>query len=52
MPFKSKAQQRWMFANKPQLAQKWAQHTPSIRRLPKRLVENAALKKAFTREKA
>ena len=49
MPFKSQAQARWMFANKPQMAQKWARHTPNIRRLPQRLVENAALKKAFKR---
>lgn len=36
MPFKSKAQAKWMFANKPKMAKKWAAHTPSIKRLPVR----------------
>lgn len=34
MPFKSKAQQKWMFANKPAMAKKWAEHTPNIKKLP------------------
>ena len=36
MPFKSKAQARWMFANKPAMAKKWAKHTKSIKKLPKK----------------
>jgi hypothetical protein len=36
MPFKSKAQQRFMFAKMPKVAKRWAKHTPSIKRLPKR----------------
>jgi hypothetical protein len=36
MPFKSKAQAKWMFANKPQMAKKWADHTPNIKALPKK----------------
>lgn len=34
MPFKSKAQARWMFANHPKMAKEWAAHTPSMRALP------------------
>jgi len=29
MPFKSEAQRRWMYANKPAMAQDWEQKTPS-----------------------
>lgn len=36
MPFKSKRQQRWMFANKPRMAKRWAEHTPNIKALPER----------------
>ena len=34
MPFKSKAQQRWMFAKKPAMAKRWAKETPNIKKLP------------------
>jgi len=34
MPFKSKAQMRWMFANHPEMAKRWAEHTPDIKNLP------------------
>lgn len=37
MPFKSQAQRKWMFANKPEMAAKWAAETPSGKKLPKRL---------------
>jgi hypothetical protein len=36
MPFKSKAQQRFMFATMPKTAKKWAKKTKSIKRLPAR----------------
>lgn len=36
MPFKSKAQQRFMFATMPKTAKKWAKKTPSMKRLPAR----------------
>lgn len=36
MPFKSKAQQKWMFANHPQMANRWADHTPNIKGLPEK----------------
>ena len=37
MPFKSKAQMRWMFANDPEMAKRWAKHTPNIDKLPERV---------------
>ena len=36
MPFVSKRQQRWMFANKPEMARRWAAHTPDLKALPER----------------
>jgi hypothetical protein len=34
MPFKSQAQRRWMFSQKPQMAKQWAAETPNIKNLP------------------
>ena len=34
MPFKSKAQQRFMFAQHPKIAKRWASKTLSIKKLP------------------
>jgi hypothetical protein len=34
MPFKSKAQQRYMFKNMPQMAEEWASKTPNMKSLP------------------
>ncbi len=36
MPFKSKAQAKYMFANMPEMAKRWAKETPSIKALPKK----------------
>lgn len=36
MPFKSKAQQRFMFAKHPRIAKRWAKHTKSFKALPAR----------------
>lgn len=36
MPFKSKAQQRMMFAKHPQIAKRWAKETPNVQRLPEK----------------
>jgi hypothetical protein len=36
MPFQSRAQARWMFADKPQMAREWAHKTSSIKQLPER----------------
>jgi hypothetical protein len=32
MPFKSKAQEKWMWANKPDMAKKWEKDTPPKKR--------------------
>jgi len=37
MPFKSQAQRKWMFANKPEMAERWAAETPKGKKLPKKL---------------
>lgn len=36
MPFKSQAQQKWAFANKPEMAKRWAKETPNMSSLPKK----------------
>lgn len=36
MPFKSKAQQRWMYAKHPEMAHRWAEHTPDMSKLPEK----------------
>jgi len=37
MPFKSKAQARFMFSQKPELAQEFADKTKSIKKLPEKV---------------
>lgn len=37
MPFKSKAQQRFMFATMPEKAKEWANKTPDMKKLPEKL---------------
>ena len=34
MPFKSKSQQRWMYATNSKMAKRWAKHTSDIKDLP------------------
>ena len=34
MPFQSKAQQRFMFSQHPEMAKRWADETPNIKSLP------------------
>lgn len=45
MPFKSKAQQGYMFAKEPELAKKWAKETPNIADLPTKVDEDSCPKK-------
>lgn len=40
MPFKSKAQQRYMFAKHPKLAEEFAEETPNMKKLPERIKLN------------
>ena len=37
MPFKSRAQQKFMYAKHPKIAQRWAKETPSFKTLPKKV---------------
>jgi len=45
MPFKSKAQQKFLYANKPSVAKKFAKKTPSIKSLPEKLIKRKPMKK-------
>jgi len=55
MPFKSKAQQRWMFAAESRgelpkgTAKKWAEHTPDIKSLPEKKHEKNAFVAGFSK---
>jgi len=37
MPYKSQAQRKYMYANKPKLAKKFSHHTPKGKKLPKKV---------------
>lgn len=37
MPFRSKAQERYMFATMPERAKRWAKETPDIKALPEKV---------------
>jgi len=37
MPFKSKQQEKWMFATMPKRAKQWAKETPNQNALPKKV---------------
>jgi hypothetical protein len=37
MPFQSKAQRRWMYANHPEMAAEWSKHTPKGAKLPEKV---------------
>lgn len=37
MPFKSKAQQRFMYSQHPDIAKRWEDETPNIKKLPARV---------------
>lgn len=45
MPFKSKAQEREMFANQPKIAKRWAKETPDIKSLPEHVKKKKKGKK-------
>jgi|APCry1669192111_1035396.scaffolds.fasta_scaffold01097_7 hypothetical protein len=46
MPFKSKQQEKWMWATHPQMAKQWEEHTPNREVLPKRVSKKTTNKKA------
>lgn len=43
MPFKSKAQARYLFAREPEVAKRWAKETPSMKKLPEKKGEQSAM---------
>lgn len=45
MPFKSQAQKKWMFANHPAMAHRWAKETKNIKALPEKKKEEKDKKK-------
>lgn len=52
MPFKSQAQRKWMFANDPEMAHRWANETPDIKDLPEKVKKvKAAAEKIRKRKK-
>jgi hypothetical protein len=48
MPFKSQAQRRWMYANKPEMAKQWEDETPTGR-LPARIHSKSKSKTRLAR---
>lgn len=44
MPFKSKAQARFMFSQHPKIAKEFAQATPNMKKLPPRVVQGHSYK--------
>jgi hypothetical protein len=40
MPFKSKAQRAWMYANDPKMAERWEKEPPKGKPLPKKVKKN------------
>jgi hypothetical protein len=48
MPFKSKAQARYLFAREPEVAKRWSKETPSMKKLPEKKGEQSA---EYTRRK-
>lgn len=45
MPFLSTSQRKWMFSNMPELAKKWAKHTPKGKKLPKHIAKSKSKSK-------
>ena len=43
MPFDSKAQARWMFAKKPEMAKEWAGKTRNFKDLPEHIARKKAI---------
>ena len=51
MPFKSKAQRGYMFANMPEMAKRWAHHTPKGKKLPEHVHhKKGGLLSSFTKD--
>jgi hypothetical protein len=44
MPFKSQAQRAYLYANEPAVAQKFEEHTPKGKKLPKKVANSKSAK--------
>ena len=51
MPFKSQAQEKWMFSQKPKMAERWAKETPNLKTLPKKIGTPKTTKTAAGRKR-
>lgn len=51
MPFKSKAQQGFMFSKHPEIAKKWAAETNNFKSLPKKVSKKESTYKAMVKGK-
>lgn len=47
MPLVSKAQMRWMYAKKPEMAKEWVAHTPDLKGLPEHVAKKKHEKKGL-----
>ncbi len=52
MPFLSKAQRRWMYVNKPELAKEFEKETPDAKALPNRLHPRTNTRRRLTQRRA
>ncbi len=52
MPFKSKAQRRWMYANKPEMAKEFEKETSDSASLPNRLHPRTNTRRRLTQRRA
>ncbi|KKN30158.1 hypothetical protein LCGC14_0836720 [marine sediment metagenome] len=50
MPFKSKSQRKWMYANKPEMARKWEAET-SDKNLPARVSKKKKLQEYLAKHR-
>jgi len=41
MPFKSKAQRKWMHMKHPKMAEEWEEHTPEDKKLPEHVSKHS-----------
>lgn len=52
MPFRSKAQRRWMYANNPEMAQEFEKETPNSQALPARIRPRTSTRRRLTQRRA
>jgi|TARA_B100000073_G_scaffold323590_1_gene305786 hypothetical protein len=52
MPFESKAQMRWMFREKPEMAKQWLKETKDVDSLPNRKHPKSKTRRRLTQRRA